>query len=499
MLLSAQYAVCLSLLRYEHNCTIKMIKICTRETQMLLPLKQGNATIAPTMVSTLEELKMPRLLIANDCPEQVLGYNSEFSNGLGIWAQRLLWHIEENDIIVLPTAPEAGYVAYIAGLLGINPESLSVIVAPKGSAGNLSADRLLNQELYQAISLALAGRSIKTIVSLTPDTAVTALARSLGVQSAVPGSGFASQGGGVLVNSKAIFRAIAAGIHVPIPAGVVTRDPFEAQTAIKDMLLNQQVAVIVKKDFGQGCRGNEILCAVDGLKANGGRRSMVLANPEAINTYIAQNWDWLSNEGQHHVIIEQYFPDSMAIFAEFELGAEGVQFAGIGEMLAAPIADGQVIPPVGLSPISVAEIIDQGHRLSVALHNMGYRGILSADAIVTPEGQVMFSEYNGRITGSTHIYSTVGKRLVGEQWMKKRVLLERRGWTAPSFQAAVDNLYHSGLTYDHEQKTGVVLTGTFIPARQVISYTIVAEDLPAAIKMEKQLHAVSPRAVEALA
>lgn len=441
---------------------------------------------------------MPRLLVANDCPEQVFGCNIEFSQGLAIWAQRLLWQMENDDIIILPVAPDAGYLEYIAELKGVRYETLRVIIAPKGSAGNLSADRIRNLALRDEVKKALAGRHLKSVLPLTPDASIVALARSLEAEQCVPGAAFASQGGGDLANSKIIFRAIAAGNAVSIPAGAVVNDPIVAEEIIADMLLREGIAVIVKKDFGQGCRGNEVLSPVDGIKPNGGRRGHVLSSRSAIKIYLDENWSWLTNSGHHSFVVERYFPDSMAIFAEFDLTDEGVQFAGIGEMLAVPIADGQVIPPLGLSPTTVAEIVDGGRRLSLALHATGYRGMLSADAIVTSDAEVMFTEYNGRITGSTHIYSVVGARIVGKEWMQKRILLERRGWCAPSFQAAVDMLNDSGLAFNRNTHTGVILTGTFIPARKVISYTVVAENFTAALELEKKLHLVSPRAIEAL-
>lgn len=441
---------------------------------------------------------MPRLLIANDCPEQAFGSNAEFSMGLAIWSQRILWHIQDNDIVVLPLKPDPGYLEYIAAVKSVRYESIQVIVPPLGNAANLSADRMMSEALRNTINVALAGRCLDSILPLTPDKAVARLAHSLGAPDSIPGAGFAGQGGGALVNSKIVFRAIAAGTGVPIPAGSVTSDPQEAEEIIAEMLLGQGVAVIVKKDFGQGCRGNEVLSPIEGVKPNGGRCGYVLPDRIAINDYISKNWNWLTNNGHHSIVVERYFPDSMAIFAEFNLSDHGVQFAGIGEMLAVPIADGQVIPPVGLSPTTVAQIVDGGHRLSAAMQAIGYRGTLSADAIVTPDAQVLFSEYNGRLTGSTHIYSIIGASILGKDWMRKRILVERRGLVVPSFQEAVNMLNNSGLAFNHKTQRGIILTGTFIPARKVISYTVVAEDLAAALALEEKLHCVSPRSVEVL-
>lgn len=441
---------------------------------------------------------MTRLLIANDCPEQMIGQDADFSQGLALWSLRLLWHIKDDDIIILPIAPEPGHLKYIAQLLHVKYDSLRIIIAHPGHANHLSSDRLTSVELQNVVREAIAGRHVESVLLLTPDASVVLLARSLGLESKVPGAAFTSQGGGVLANSKSVFRIIAAGSGVPIPEGSVTNDPQVAEEIIANMLLNQHVNVIVKKDFAQGCRGNEVLSQTEGTLSNGGRRGLVLPNRAAIKSYINENWDWLTNNGHHDIILERYFPGSIAIFAEFNLSDEGVRLAGLGEMLAAPIADGQVIPPVGLSPVTVAEITESGYRLSAAMQTIGYRGTLSADAIVTPDARVLFSEYNGRMTGSTHIYSVIGEKIIGKAWFQTRVLLERRGWTAPSFQAAFNMLNDSGLAYNQTTRTGVILTGTFIPSRKTISYTIIAENLAAAITLEEQLHAVSPRAVEIL-
>lgn len=438
---------------------------------------------------------MPRLLIANDCHEQVVGQQADFSQNLAIWALRACWYIKNDDIVILPAEPTPGYIPYIADLIGVDYASLRIIVAPPGSTHHLCLDRLQNAELCSAIKEALAGRSIDAIIPLMPDAAVTGLARLLNAEHCLSGAGFAGQGGGVLANSKAIFRAIAAGCNIPIPTGLVTKNLKEAENGIHDLLFNQQVPVIVKKEFSQGCKGNEVLSSTAGLIPNGGRRGLRLVDRAAIQSYLEENWNWLTNDGQHHLVIERYFPKSRAIFAEFTLNDEGVAFAGIGEMLAVPIADGQVIPPVGLSNTTTAEIVDSGARLCAALHAIGYRGIVSADAIVSADNTVYFSEYNGRVTGSTHIYATIGARIVGKEAMSKRVLLERRGWTAPSFQAAVDRLRNSGLAYHSQTQKGVILSGIYYPIPKVISYTIVAEDLTDALSIEEKLHQVSPRAI----
>jgi hypothetical protein len=434
---------------------------------------------------------MSRLLVANDCAEQAFGQTAEVNQEMAVWALRLLWYIEDNDVIILPIEPYAGYLEYIAELKGVNYESLQVIIAPQGSADYLSADRIRNLKLHSKVTMALSDRNLESVLSLTPDAAVVDLVRSLGSDDIIPGAAFASQRGGTLANSKAVFRAIAAGVNVLIPDGAVIKDAQEAEEIIANMLLVQKVPVIIKKEFGQGCRGNEVLSHVVGVVANGGRRGVVLPDRPAIKNYIFENWEWLTNSGYHCVVIERFFPNSVAIFAEFDLTDDGVKFGALGEMLAAPIANSQVIPPVGLAATTIARIVESGYRLAAAIHTIGYRGILSADAIVTPDTSVLFTEYNGRMTGSTHMYSTIGERIIGKDWMQRRILMERRGWRVPSFQAALDLLNDFGLAFNRETQSGVVLTGPFFKTRKVMGYTVVAENLAAAISLEAQLNQVS--------
>ncbi|XYH97091.1 peptide ligase PGM1-related protein [Sorangium sp. So ce1128] len=438
---------------------------------------------------------MTRLLVANDVPEQLVGAIPAMREALGWWAQRLIWHMQDDDILVLPTEPDASCLKYVAKITGTRHESLRVVVPPAGRAGahNLSADRLADPGFRAAVRDALGGRRLDAVLPLCPDASVVALARSLGAEGAVPGAAFASQSGGALANSKAVFRAVAAGAGVPVPEGSVVGDPLDAEDTIAEFL-GRGVPVIVKKEYAQGCNGNELLSPVAGVKPIGARRGLVLEGRTAIKRYVTESWDWLTNGERHKVVVERYHPGSRAVFAEYVLTDQGVELAGQGELVAAPMPDGQVLPAVGLAPVALAQLVDATRRLCEAVHALGYRGTLGPDAIVTPDGEILFTEYNGRITGSTHIYATVGARVVGKEAMRRRILLERQGWTAPSFQVAVDRLFESGLAYNPATEVGIVLVSAFNPVYKVISYCIVAEDLPAALELEERLDKVSPRA-----
>jgi hypothetical protein len=434
---------------------------------------------------------MTRVLVGNSSDEELTGAHGRKTAAW--WANRLLWFAQDGDVIVLPAAPDPVFLQYVTGLTGVDAQSLRVVVPPPGYEGSnrLTADRLADPALHATLVQAVAGRAIRRVVPLWPDVAAARLAHALGAEAALPGYTFLAQGGGALVNSKAVFRAVAAAAGVPIPVGAVCAGPASAEVAIADLLAGGQ-PVIVKQEYLSGGDGNEILSPVEGITPIGAPWVIVLSGQSAVRSYVAQRWDWLTRDGQQRVVVERYHPDSTAVFAEFELTDAGIRFAGHGEMISVPVANSQIIPAVGVKPDPLADIVDGGRRLCGPLHAMGYRGMVSADAIVTPAGEVFFSEYNSRITGSAHVYAIVGERIVGPDYADARVIRERLGWRIPSAQAAIAALAARGLSYDRSSRTGVVLLTPREPSNGTAQYCIVAEHLAAATEMETELRRLFP-------
>lgn len=438
---------------------------------------------------------MPRLLVANDIEELLVNATAMQRKGLGWWSQRLLWFMQDSDILVLPEQPDPVYLEYVARITGTRLDTVRIVIPPADRHGteSVSPERLRDPALKEAVERAIDGRAVDAIVPLCPSTGVAALARSLRLEHVLPGAAFMSQGGGSLANSKVVFRQIAAGSRVPIAEGGVASEPWEAEALIAGMFA-RGYSVMVKRDFDQGCKGNEVLSPQEGVEPLGARRGHVLSGATAITSYLSENWSWLTNGGRHRVVVERYHPQSRALFAEFDLSDRGVTLAGHGELFAVPMPDGQNIPVQHASSHAIGELVDAGHRLSEALRAMGYRGVVSADAILTPDGEILFTEHNGRITGSTHIYAVVGARVVGPEAARHRVFVNREGWTAPSLQVAIERLDTAGLAYDPAAKTGVILTCAYNEMMNYVTFTVVAEDLGAARRWEERMWQLSPRA-----
>ncbi len=427
-----------------------------------------------------------RVLVGNDFDE-ALRPRPAFA----WWAQRLIWFAQDSDVIVLPERPEDSFLGYVTSMTGTRLESLRFVVpsAHSGKQGMLSGPLLTDSHLLQAIRSAVAGRTITSVFPLWPGAAVARLAGALGVPGSLAGYGFIEQGGGAMVNSKTVFRAIAAGVGVGLPHGRVCSEADDAVDAIVELVHAGQLAIL-KKDYMSGGAGNEIVSPVPGVSPVGAKHVIVVADDDAVRRYVTDRWDWLTDAGRHHFVVERYVPDSVALFAEYLITDADIEFGGHGVMLSEPVSTKQIIPAVELEPESLNDLVRQGRRLCEPLQAMGYRGRLSADAIVTPEGELLFTEYNGRVTGSTHTYSILGKKIVGPDFTKDRVLFDGfwpKGWSVPSFAAAVRTLTDAGLAYDRESRTGVIISSAFDRRDDTLLHCVVAKDLADAHAVESKL------------
>jgi hypothetical protein len=445
---------------------------------------------------------MTTLLIGNSRTEEMVGdlarQSPQAREAAGYGAHRMLWWAREGDILVLPTAPEDAFADYVAGLTGTPRASLTVLTPAPGrlGAGLLTPDRLADASLRAALREALARTATAPpslrILPVYADTAVADLARSLGAEAALPGHAFHAQGGSALVNSKAAFRAVAAGAGVPIAPGTVVTDPGEAARAI-GALLGAGHCAIAKQEFSGGGLGNEILAPAPGVEPAGAPRALVLSDSAAVDAYVADRWPWLTGEGRHRLVVERYYANAVPVYAEFEVADHAVELVGTGEMLMDPVVVGEIVPALATLPAdAVAELVAVGRRLCEAYRALGYRGTISADAYRTQEGEIRFCEANGRITGSTHLHTVMSARLVGPA-PGPRVFLGGE-CPAPSFEAAAAGLAAAGLGFDPAAGTGVVLVNHFGPAAGCVMYCVVAEDVAAARDQQRALASLFAKA-----
>ncbi|MEU7051619.1 peptide ligase PGM1-related protein [Streptomyces eurythermus] len=402
-------------------------------------------------------------------------------------SHRVLWFARDGDVAVVPVAPQETYVAYVTGLTGVDASSLRLVVPPAGHIGGsvLTSDRLADAAFRAELRTALGGRPPTRVQAYYPDAAVVSLARALGAAEAVPGHAFLAQGGAVNANSKALFRAVAAGLGIPVAPGAIAAWPWQAERAVTEQF-EAGYPVMLKQELHSASEGNEILSPEDGLSPFGAERVVVLQSPEALRTYLDERWSWLTDDGRGRVIVERYVAGARAGYAEYLVTDDGVEFTGEGELLMAPLLDGIVIPIPDLAAAARTGLRELTRRLCEAYRAIGYRGTMSVDGLITPEGGVLLNETNSRLSGSTHLHGVIGPRLAGPG----RTLLDRGGLAVPSFAEAVARLSDSGLAFDPSSRTGAILTCDYTHVNGTVRYCLVAADADAARNLERELREV---------
>jgi hypothetical protein len=431
---------------------------------------------------------MTALIVGNSRTEEMVGELAELSPddraAGGCVAQRMLWFSGPGDVLVLPRLPRAEYLAYVTGLTGVDPASLTLFAPPEGVLGAdlLTPDRLVGADFRDRVRGALHGRLVDRVLAVFNDVSLVEFVDAVGLRSVMPGFPFSVQGGDALVNSKAVFRAVAAGAGVAIAPGRVVTRPGEAESVLVGLLMSGQSAM-VKQEFQSGGMGNEILSPAGGVRQAGAHRLVVVPDAPAVARYVDRRWAELTVGGRHRLVIERYLPGCDTVYAEFLIGEDGEQLLGTGELLMEPVVVGEMVPAQAPAGAAMDRLVAAGRSLCRSFRAMGYRGYLSTDAVLTPDGEVVFTETNGRLSGSTHLHTVIGPRLAPRA---PRVLLERSGWAVPSFTAALERLAGVGLAFDPAAGTGVVLTSDLMPD-STLTRCVVAEDAESARAIDQRV------------
>jgi pre ATP-grasp domain-containing protein/pheganomycin biosynthesis PGM1-like protein len=437
-----------------------------------------------------------KLIVANWSFEQELdNLSPDVRRVIGYQSQRMVWFAGAGDVLVLPTAPDEAILSYMTGLLGIRRSSIQVIVPPPGKLGGdvLTRDRLENETLLAQLRRLVTERGVDRAEALSFDGSVNGLVDSLGLAEGTPGLRFMEQGGAELLNSKATFRAIASGIGVPVPDGIVT-DLAEDALAYVWSLVSRGESAMVKQDVQTGGFGNEVLSPAGAGTAVESMYQEWFTDRDQVARHIAKRWFWYTSGSRRRVVIEHYRPDSASIWAEVSVTDDAATVVGDGIVRLKPILNGSILPiPAGTAPAAEFDrFVVDAKRIGEVMRAMGYRGMTNIDAIVTPDGEVLFNEINARLGGCSHMYR-IGERLVGRDYLATHHLIGRRRVPFPTLDATVAKLAGSGLGYDTHTRSGIVLSTFGINGDGTGGECcIVAESLDTANRMERAMLELFP-------
>lgn len=323
------------------------------------------------------------------------------------------------------------------------------------------------------------------------DRGIAALARAIGLPDGAV-SAFDASGGAELFNSKAVFRALAAGLGVPVPDGAVcvTRGDLERSL---DRLAAPTGAVIVKADRMGGGAGN-VLCRTDpGIPAAGAAFTLPLVSDQDREAVLAHTGLAASHAPRGQVIAETYHPHCRSLCLEVlcpDPSAGPPQLLNVGEMLMEPIWNGFVMPAPDVPARVLDEVVSHTLRLAAGMRDFGYRGLVNIDAIIAPDGRVWFNEVNARLGGCTHLHH-LATRLLGPGWERHHVLATHNDLPATSIPRLLHALERGRLTFDPATGSGVVITADDTLNCGTVEYAALAPDLDTARTLETRLRALA--------
>ncbi|MFJ5932970.1 hypothetical protein AB9128_15950 [Streptomyces cinereoruber] len=380
---------------------------------------------------------MPQLVLGNVTSEYMFAspltsFGPKEAHKQHAVSTRTAWLLEDGDAMLAHRRPTPDFLDYLVPSLGLDRSALTFLTPDGPDEGVfLDARTALAEPLVERLR-----ETVRPDWTLTPylyDRTVADLAGRLGLRGTGPA--FFAQGGSDFFNSKSFFRAWATGTGVPVALGEVCRSRGATARAVRD-LLHHTGSVIVKQDFSASGYGNVLFTVDAGVPAIGASAKHVvgpLSGLREIEAALADSFpvvaevrDFPTGLRPSEAVVEVYHPHSRTLYSELFLPdppGEPV-LLDHGDMRMEPVWNGFAIPPVALDPVAERLMLEASLAMARTIRQLGYRGHLNCDSIVTPEGEVLFSEVNARIGGCTHVHAAA-RRLLGDDYLDAYTVLTR--------------------------------------------------------------------------
>ena len=351
-----------------------------------------------------------RLLILNDSDPWMMR-----KRDVRGWLAHGLWFASAGDVVVVMDALPDDFVDHVLAVKGLGRADVRIVTIPDNAMDFTSFDPqalcsssfvasvrdLIGEEHYEADALWWTRSAIEFVVGVGAALPVPE-----------PSRRFFEANGYELANSKGAFRALASTAGVGLPAGAVAYSIEEAIDATRRSLREGR-AVMAKRAHGGAGGANHLLhttgWAGDHQRSGATRATGIdIADPDSISGFWAAEWEWMSNGGGFSVVVEEFIDDAETFYCEFRISAHSIGSPHVGQLV---FEDGglavEIHPRRPEAPGALEALVRQACELAELYRRIGYAGVLSADAVVGPDGSVLFTEVNARYTGSTHLYEVM--------------------------------------------------------------------------------------------
>ncbi len=397
---------------------------------------------------------MSKIIIMNQGTEHTPGYDETIREPLAKSIWRTAWFAEPGDAIVSPSAIAEGFLAYIAELLEFEHGKVSVFLREKLRTEEL----VLSEQEVAALGM---NASDTTTWTIKPCFWTNGIAR-FAARTGTGGQGgleFAAQRGCDLLNRKSHFRQLASGAGISIAPGSVADSSDSLARGIRDHL-SLTGTVIVKHDNSAGGAGN-IAVTVNEVGPLPGCRETRKA--EDIDALAERLWEELVDARGHAVVVESYFAAQHMFYSEYHLAdGEPPRFLNAGDVRVEPDPKAGGLRWVGLDipaelpPYSAANALVMSSQFAMRAWEIGYRGPINIDGIITTAGELVINEANARWGGGSVLHF-LGEQLLGPRYADSHALTYVRDIPSPARPKAVDALKKAELHFTRESREGVVI------------------------------------------
>ncbi|WP_423393044.1 peptide ligase PGM1-related protein [Burkholderia sp. LMG 21824] len=437
---------------------------------------------------------MPKLIVGNVDNEHMLGDWSwvsgspKFRQMSSIVANRMAWLVDAGDVLLLPAACSTEFLNYICEIKDVDPKSITVIAAsddskdPKLLTFQTLSDPILIERVRKAMDPTLEWR----IRPYFFDRTISWLIDHLPISDDEAYTRFMKQGGAEILNSKAEFRRMAAGLGISIPNGQACSSVEHMSSVVWD-LLDDTGIVMLKQDFNSGGDGNTVLTNRGDLKfAAGAGHIFHVETVKAVREVVSDIWNRQARGRNINLIAETFHKSTHIYFSDYyiENTRSAPRYLVHGEMRMEPLWVGFRIPgpiPAGRA----SHLMSDSGILTQAVKGLGYLGAINYDAVFLESGRPTFLEFNGRCGGTTHI-DELATKVLGQDYMDKFHLITRNKVKCGPFEVVLNVLRQSNLLYSQNKKEGLFVMTDDADRTGTIEFLIATASASRADELEKE-------------
>ena len=212
------------------------------------------------------------------------------------------------------------------------------------------------------------------------------------------------------------------------------------------VLLPETGRVIIKQDLNSGGAGNTAVTRFGEQSLTGASHVRAVTDDTDLDALATELWPDLAVQRTTRVVVEAYHRAAEVYYSELwvpgPLGSPA--FLNFGEMRMEPTFIGFEIPGQRMSASHLADMTAHSMNLAREAGRRGFVGYMNIDSIVTEDGRVFFNEVNGRMGCCTNI-DYLARTLVGEDYLRSRVVLTYNWVEVGDFSAALKTLDEAGV------------------------------------------------------